>query len=76
LAYADPGPGGVVNPLWARIGYVAIEEPVTPDAPAIRPLEFSDGPAAAVTLDADVAIVGSGAGVAWRPPRWRQPVVT
>ena len=62
LAYADPGPVGVVNPLWARIGYVPIEEPVTPDAPAIRPLEFSDGPAAAVTLDADVAVVGSGAG--------------
>ncbi len=62
FAYADPGPAGVVNPLWARIGYVPIEEPVTPDAPAIRPHEFSDGPAAAVTLDADVAIVGSGAG--------------
>jgi len=62
LAYADPGPAGVLNPLWARIGYVPTEEPVTPDAPAIRPLPPPDGPDAAVTLEADVAVVGSGAG--------------
>jgi choline dehydrogenase-like flavoprotein len=62
LAYADPGPAGAPNPLWARIGYVPVDEPVTPEAPVIQPLRLPSGRDAGVTLEADVAIVGSGAG--------------
>ncbi len=61
LAYADPGPAGAANPLWARIGYQPVAEPVTTMAPAIHPLELRPGEGPLV-LDADVAIVGSGAG--------------
>jgi choline dehydrogenase-like flavoprotein len=61
LAYADPGPAAAVNPFWARIGYQPVAEPVTPIAPAVRPLELPAG-RGPVVFDADVAIVGSGAG--------------
>jgi choline dehydrogenase-like flavoprotein len=62
LAYADPGADGA-NPAWARIGYRVVDEPVTADPPAVRPLDPTR-PAAGgrVTLDADVVVVGSGAG--------------
>jgi choline dehydrogenase-like flavoprotein len=65
LAYADPGPPGSANPLHAAIGYSPERPPVTAALAAIRPLEVH-GPAAGAagptTLDADVVIVGSGAG--------------
>nr|MBA2382825.1 GMC family oxidoreductase N-terminal domain-containing protein [Chloroflexota bacterium] len=66
LAYADPGPPGSPNPLHVAIGYVPDRPPVTSSPAAIRPLEVH-GPSAgaaeeAITLDADVVIVGSGAG--------------
>ncbi len=69
LAYADPGPPGGRNPLLDSIGYEPDRPPVTGDLASIVPLELH-APAAAerraaldtVTLDADVVIVGSGAG--------------
>ncbi len=64
LAYADPGADGV-NPNWARIGYRPIVEPATPEPPAVHPLAVArTGPevATALELEADVVIVGSGAG--------------
>ncbi|HET7029493.1 MAG TPA: NAD(P)-dependent oxidoreductase, partial [Candidatus Limnocylindrales bacterium] len=64
LAYADPGPPGAANPLQAAIGYRPDRPPVTTDLATIVPLDVhgptpSDEP---LTLEADVAIVGSGAG--------------
>jgi len=61
LAYADPGSDGAPNPLHAAIGYVPERPPVTPHPTTIRPLDLGDGDEP-VTLDADVVIVGSGAG--------------
>ncbi len=57
LAYADPGIGAP-NPRWAEVGYRPPLEPVTPDPTPIVPLDTS----AVDFLDADVVIVGSGAG--------------
>jgi choline dehydrogenase-like flavoprotein len=67
LAYADPGPPGGANPLHAAIGYLPERPPVTPALAAIRPLDVhapAAGTSAAepTTLEADVVIVGSGAG--------------
>lgn len=68
LAYADPGPPGVPNPLHAAIGYVPDRPPVTTHLAALRPLDVHGpaGPAGAaddpLTLAADVVVVGSGAG--------------
>ncbi len=61
LAYADPGAVGSPNPLLAAIGYVRDRPPVTADRTTVRPLRLADG-TDPVTLDADVVIVGSGAG--------------
>lgn len=68
LAYADPGPPGVPNPLHVAIGYAPDRPPVTTRLAALRPLDVH-GPAGPevtaeepLTLDADVVIVGSGAG--------------
>jgi choline dehydrogenase-like flavoprotein len=61
LAYADPGSDGTPNPLHAAIGYAPERPTVTPHPTTIRPLDLGDGDEA-VTLDADVVIVGSGAG--------------
>jgi choline dehydrogenase-like flavoprotein len=65
LAYADPGPPGSPNPLHAAIGYVPDRPPVTPALSPIRPLEIHVAPPGsddAITLEADVVVVGSGAG--------------
>ncbi len=65
LAYADPGPPGSPNPLHAAIGYVPDRPPVTTDLAAIRPLPIHDAGSATdapLELEADVVIVGSGAG--------------
>ncbi len=64
LAYADPGEGQP-NPLWAEIGYRPAREPLSQEPVPIRPLSLFALPAApdgAIELEADVAIVGSGAG--------------
>jgi choline dehydrogenase-like flavoprotein len=60
FAYADPGPTGR-NLNWERIGYRPIEEPVTPEPPAVQPLS-DDGGDGTLELEADVVVVGSGAG--------------
>jgi choline dehydrogenase-like flavoprotein len=72
LAYADPGPPGVPNPLHRSIGYEPDRPPVTPNLARIAPLDVHrmtpDGAragtaaAAPLALEADVVIVGSGAG--------------
>ena len=58
FAYADDGPDGSGSPNWRRIGYAPSEEPVSPEPSPIAPLAVGE----ATTLEADVAIVGSGAG--------------
>ncbi|HEX7471829.1 MAG TPA: NAD(P)-binding protein, partial [Candidatus Limnocylindrales bacterium] len=60
LAYADPGETGA-NPLWTTIGYRSPIEPLTEEPTPIVPLAVPAS-AAAVTLEADVVVVGSGAG--------------
>lgn len=60
LAYADPGETGA-NPLWTTIGYRSPIEPLTEEPTPIVPLAMPAS-AAPVTLEADVVIVGSGAG--------------
>ena len=62
LAYADPGEDGV-NPLLASIGYAETPEPVAAEPSAIRPPVLApDARSGVVRLDADVVVVGSGAG--------------
>lgn len=63
LAYADPGPPGMPNPLHAAIGYRPDRPPVTTRPTAIRPLELrAPDSADPIVLEADVVVVGSGAG--------------
>ena len=69
LAYADPlgpsGEAGTVNPRHAAIGYQPERPPVTPAHTTIVPfaLPFTHGdPDEPMILEADVVIVGSGAG--------------
>ncbi len=68
LAYADPGEHGD-NPRLAATGYEHRPEPVTPDPTPIRLVDLAaiaatpagrDGDA--ILLEADVVVVGSGAG--------------
>src|SRR5690349_20923610 len=67
LAYADPGETGS-NPRLAAIGFDVVPEPVTPDPTPIRPLDLASLAAQApgaddpLVLEADVVVVGSGAG--------------
>lgn len=64
LAYADPGVGAP-NPRHAVIGYQIQRPPVTADPTPIVPhrLPFDAEPDdAPLTLEADVVVVGSGAG--------------
>ena len=65
LAYADPGADASGNPRHAVIGYEPEHPPMTADPTPIRPfdLPFEIGRAdEPMTLEADVVIVGSGAG--------------
>lgn len=65
LAYGDPGTVDTPNPRLAAIGYTPERPPVTPTPTAIVPhaLPFRTGPPGApLTMDADVVVVGSGAG--------------
>ncbi len=66
LAYADPGGDGT-NPRLDRIGYVPDLDVLTDEPTTIRPEVVTrtaarGGGPATVTLEADVVIVGSGAG--------------
>jgi choline dehydrogenase-like flavoprotein len=64
LAYADPGVDGS-NPRHVAIGYRPESPPVTPEPTPIVPvaLPFDEGdPDEPLMLDADVVVVGSGAG--------------
>ena len=65
LAYAEPGADGP-NPLLAEIGYEADRPPVTRrprgDRAAARSPWTRPGRSEDVVLDADVVVVGSGAG--------------
>lgn len=63
LAYADPGEAGAPNALPSAVGYEPDHNAVTSDLTPVRPLDVARvagvGP---IVLDADVVIVGSGAG--------------
>ncbi|HLY12905.1 MAG TPA: GMC family oxidoreductase [Candidatus Limnocylindrales bacterium] len=61
LAYADPGEPGITNPKWARIGYRPDVAPLTSQPTPIEPLSPPPG-SDDVSLEADVVVVGSGAG--------------
>ena len=63
LAYADPE-SGAPNPHLAAVGYRPDDPPVAAETTPIRPwsLPRADAPDGPVALDADVVIVGSGAG--------------
>ncbi len=64
LAYADPGHEGP-NPYQVRMGYRPDDPPVTDRPVAITPFAIPDPPGssdAPAILDADVVVVGSGAG--------------
>ncbi len=64
LAYADPGVDGP-NPLLVRLGYRTDERPIATEPTGIVPtrLPFETGPAEdPIVLEADVVVVGSGAG--------------
>ena len=60
LAYADPGTPGVPNPLHAAIGYEPDRPPLTSHPTPIRATSEVLGGSA--TLEADVVVIGSGAG--------------
>jgi choline dehydrogenase-like flavoprotein len=64
LAYGDPGEPDAPNPILAAIGYVQDDPGLTADPTPIRPLELPPGGVGSgpAVLEADVAIVGSGAG--------------
>ena len=65
LAYADPGADASGNPRHAVIGYEPEHPPVTAEPTSIRPFRLPfdvGGPDEPMTLEADVVIVGSGAG--------------
>jgi choline dehydrogenase-like flavoprotein len=62
FAYADPGENGT-NPLWQQLGYRFVEEPVAPTRPIEGALVAVDGSKPdRLELEADVVVVGSGAG--------------
>ncbi len=66
LAYADPGPDGL-NPRLEQMGYVpdldvVTDEPTTIRPELLAPAAGEGGASSTVTLEADVVIVGSGAG--------------
>ncbi len=65
LAYADPGADASGNPRHAVIGYEPERPPVTSERTPIRPYPLPFGGVVgdeAILLEADVVVVGSGAG--------------
>jgi choline dehydrogenase-like flavoprotein len=61
LAYADPGDSGT-NPRWTVMGYVPERPPVASEPTTISPFALTPDATGDLMLDADVVIVGSGAG--------------
>jgi choline dehydrogenase-like flavoprotein len=68
IAYADPGASGSPNPLPIAVGYQPDAPPQTPDLAHVLPLRLDRsaghgaGAAGPIQLEADVIVVGSGAG--------------
>ena len=66
IAYADPGLPGALNHLPAALGYVRDDPALPPELATIRPLAVDRSSPAAhdapIQLEADVVVVGSGAG--------------
>jgi choline dehydrogenase-like flavoprotein len=64
LAYADPGPDRdhPGNPAWDRIGYAPPEPPLILRQPSVATMAVDRASTTPLELDADVVIVGSGAG--------------
>ncbi len=66
IAYADPtAPDGGPNPLLTGIGYSQDDRPLTAQRTPIRPLALpftATPPGESIRLDADLVVVGSGAG--------------
>jgi choline dehydrogenase-like flavoprotein len=65
LAYADLGTPDEPNRLLSAMGYEPDHPPVTGDRTSVRPLDLPRSPSdrdAPIVLEADVAVVGSGAG--------------
>jgi choline dehydrogenase-like flavoprotein len=66
IAYADPGLPGQPNHLQQALGYQRDDPPLPPQLAAMRPIEVDrSSPAAGdapLELEADVVVVGSGAG--------------
>ena len=64
LAYADPGDGGEPNPRLVAMGYVRDDPGLTASPTPIRSFALppAGDPQTPIVLEADVAIVGSGAG--------------
>jgi choline dehydrogenase-like flavoprotein len=64
LAYADPGPNPDAphNEGWGRIGYAPRASPPDAVAPAVSPLAIDRVTSEPLRLEADVVVVGSGAG--------------
>ncbi|MGZ8527648.1 MAG: GMC family oxidoreductase N-terminal domain-containing protein [Candidatus Limnocylindrales bacterium] len=65
LAYGDPGPAGAPDLRLSAIGYVQDDPGLTAEPTPIRPVVLppnGDDPTIPLVLEADVAIVGSGAG--------------
>lgn len=61
LAYTDPGSAEAPNPAWSRMGYIpagAVDSP----PPSLRPLDVDRALTMPLELEADVVVVGSGAG--------------
>ena len=64
LAYADPGPDPDLphNEAWNRIGYRPPESVGSPPLPSVQPIVVDRQVEGDLELDADVAVIGSGAG--------------
>lgn len=61
FAYADPGPAGT-NPRWASLGYGVPEHPIPEPGPVAAAIVQPAGADGTLDLDAEVVVVGSGAG--------------
>lgn len=61
LAWTDPGADGIGNPMWAEIGYEP-PAPVAGPVASLQPLALDRSSGDPLTLEADVVVVGSGAG--------------
>jgi choline dehydrogenase-like flavoprotein len=61
IAYADPGETAP-NPHWRTSGYAVERPPVTPDRTPLRPFPLPAVVGGGIAIEADVVVVGSGAG--------------